>query len=135
MSKVVDRESELVNNEKFVNESLGAQIIAASKGYAKCSMKLETKHANSLGTPMGGVIFTLADYAFAVASNQNGKTVVTQASQITFLTPAVGTELFATANALREGGQTSFYYIIIEDELGTQVAFATINGYLIEQET
>lgn len=133
MQTNTEKPDENFSKEYFVIHSLGADIVSVSDGYAKCCMDLKRKHANSLGTPMGGVIFTLADFAFAVASNQNGNTVVTQASQITFLTPAVGTQLIATAHVIREGGQTSFYYIVIEDELGTQVAFATINGYLIAE--
>ena len=69
----------------FVSEGLGAVIDEASYGYARGSMEIEPRHCNALGIPMGGTIFTLADFAFAVASNQKGRDVVTQASQITFL--------------------------------------------------
>lgn len=121
-------------NERFVNESLGAVIEDANEGYAKCTMAIEPRHCNSLGILMGGVIFTLADFAFAVAANQDGKSVVSQAVQITFLTPAVGKTLTAEAGAIREGRQTSFYSVVVTDELGTEVAFATANGYLVNKE-
>jgi len=39
---------------------------------AICSLTLEAKHKNALGAVMGGVYFTLADFAFAVASNWQG---------------------------------------------------------------
>ena len=119
--------------ERFVNESLGAVIEDASEGYAKCAMAIEPRHCNSLGTLMGGVMFTLADFAFAVAANQEGNAVVSQAAQITFLTPAVGKTLTAEARAIREGGKTSFYSVVVTDDLGTEVAFATANGYLVSR--
>lgn len=125
---------EAFSGERFVNESLGAVIEAASKGYAKCTMAIESRHCNSFGILMGGAIFTLADFAFAVAANQDGKAVVSQAVQITFLTPAVGKTLIAEAGIIREGGKTSFYSVVVTDELGTEVAFATANGYLVSEE-
>ena len=57
----------------FVSQGLGAVIDEAHYGYAKCSMEIEPRHCNALGIPMGGTIFTLADFAFAVASNQRGR--------------------------------------------------------------
>ena len=83
----------------FVSQGLGAVIDEAHYGYAKCSMEIEPRHCNALGIPMGGTIFTLADFAFAVASNQRGRAVVTQASQITFLKSARGKHLTANGSA------------------------------------
>ena len=45
----------------------GAVIEAVGEGYAKCSIILNETHRNALGAVMGGAIFTLADFAFAVA--------------------------------------------------------------------
>lgn len=126
--------NETFSKERFVMESLDATIVEAADGFAKCTMTIRPQHCNSLGIPMGGVLFTLADFAFAVAANQDGKTVVTQAAQITFLTPAVGSSLNAEAKAIRKGAQTSFYSVMIKDDVGTEVAFATANGYLVHNE-
>ena len=87
----------------FVSQGLGAVIYEAHYGYAKCSMEIEPRHCNALGIPMGGTIFTLADFAFAVASNQRGRAVVTQASQITFLKTARGKHLTAEAHQVKDG--------------------------------
>lgn len=123
---------EKFQNDRFAIEGLGAVIEEAEEGYARCTMKIESRHCNALGIPMGGVIFTLADFAFAVASNQKGKSVVTQASQITFLTSAKGDFLIAEAKAVREGSKICFYQITVTDNLGTEVAFATLNGYVVQ---
>lgn len=118
----------------FVHDSLGAYITEVREGYAKCEMQILASHCNAIGIPMGGVLFTLADFAFAVAANQDDKTVVTQAAQITFLTPATGKTLIAEAKLIRAGSMTSFYKIFISDDHGTEVAFATANGYRIRDE-
>ena len=87
-------------HDLFVSEGLGAVIDEAEYGYAKCSMVIEPRHCNALGIPMGGTIFTLADFAFAVASNQNGRDVVTQASQITFLKSAKGKQKWPSSPSM-----------------------------------
>lgn len=119
-------------NDLFVSQGLGAVIDEVSYGYAKCSMEIEPRHCNALGILMGGAAFTLADFAFAVAANQNGREVVTQASQITFLTPAKGKRLTAVARQVKDGRKTCFYEITVSDDLGTQVAFVTVNGFVVK---
>ena len=118
----------------YVSQGLGAVIEEASYGFARCSMDIQPRHCNALGIPMGGVVFTLADFAFAVASNQDGREVVTQASQITFLTPARGKRLTAAARQVKDGRKTCFFEITVTDDLGTEVAFVTVNGYVVKTE-
>ena len=60
----------------------GAVIEAVGEGYAKCSIILNETHRNALGAVMGGAIFTLADFAFAVASNWNKAATQKAASAI-----------------------------------------------------
>ena len=119
-------------NDLFVSQGLGAVIDEVSYGYAKCSMEIEPRHCNDLGILMGGAAFTLADFAFAVSANQNGREVVTQASQITFLTPAKGKRLTAVAHQVKDGRKTCFYEITVSDDLDTQVAFVTVNGFVVK---
>ena len=63
-------------------------------------MTLQPHHLNAAGTPQGGAIFTLADFAFAVAVNAYAETVtVSLQHDITFLSPAKGSEVIAEQNA------------------------------------
>ena len=119
-------------NDLFVSQGLEAVIDEASYGYAKCSMEIQPRHCNALGIPMGGAVFTLADFAFAVAANQEGRDVVTQASQITFLKPAKGKYLTAIANQVKDGKRICFYEVKVTVDLGNDVAFVTINGYVVK---
>ncbi|MBR5534169.1 MAG: PaaI family thioesterase [Ruminiclostridium sp.] len=117
-------------HDAFVSDGLEAVIDEASYGHARVSMDILPRHCNALGIPMGGAIFTLADFAFAVAANQ-GRDVVTQASQITFLKAAQGKRLIAEARLVKDGKRVCFYEVKVNDDLGNEVAFVTINGYVV----
>lgn len=134
MKETLSQLQERFIQDLYVSQGLGAVIEEASYGFARCSMDIQPRHCNALGIPMGGVMFTLADFAFAVASNQDGREVVTQASQITFLTPARGKRLTAAARQVKDGRKTCFFEITVTDDLGTEVAFVTVNGYVVKTE-
>ena len=109
----------------------GIEIIEAREGYAKCSLKIEDKHKNALGHVMGGVFFTMADYAFAIASNFNQPATVTQTSQIMYLSAVKGSTLYAETEKIRAGRRTCFYKIMISDDTGTDIAYVTTTGYIV----
>lgn len=88
---------------------------------------------NENKVPMGGAIFTLADIACAVAANgYSEKKTVSQQASITFLAPAKGKRLIAEASCLRAGRTTALYMAEVRDELGTYVAHATMNAYVLD---
>ncbi len=128
MQEHINRLNQTFAEDHFVKDSLNATIVAAAPGSATCRMTICPTHCNALGIPMGGVIFTLADFAFAVAANQDEKNVVTSAAQINFLKPARGHILTAEAQMIRDEGRNCFYSVLVTDEQGTKVAFATANG-------
>lgn len=120
-------------NDHFATEAAGAVIDLAEPGRAVCSLTLETRHMNENNVPMGGAVFTLADIACAVAANgYSEKKTVTQHASITFLAPAKGKRLVAEASCLKSGRTTALYQVDVRDELGTYVAHATLNGYIIQ---
>ena len=96
--------------------------------YAKCSLALEPKHRNAVGQVMGGVLFTLADFTFAVAANNGGVPTVTSVSQITFLSPVRGEKLFAETTFIKDGRRSCHYLIEITDDRDTLVATVTSTG-------
>ena len=115
--------------DRFAAET-GAVIDEIDDRYARCSLTLEAKHKNALGAVMGGVYFTLADFAFAVASNWQGDTMVSLNSQIAYLGAAKGNMLIAEAVCLKDGRTTAYYEIRIKDELGNTAAVAVSYTHL-----
>ena len=114
--------------DRYATES-GAVIDEIGDHYAKCSLKLGEFHKNAMGGVMGGVPFTLADFAFAVASNWQNPGSVSLSTNITFLGTAKGERLIAEARCVKSGRTTSYYRIDVTDELGNPVAAVTTTGY------
>ena len=120
-------------NDHFAMDVTGIVIDSAGPGEAVCSLDLEERHMNVNKVPMGGVIFTLADFVCAIAVNgYSGSNIVSQNVSITFLAPAKGKRLIAEAACLREGRTTALCVADVRDELGTYVAHAVVNGYRIQ---
>lgn len=119
-------------NDHFATDATGIVIDSAGPGRAVCSLDLEDRHMNANKVPMGGVVFTLADFVCAIAANGcSGRNIVSQNVSITYLSPAKGKRLIAEASCLREGRTTTLYTADVRDELGTYVAHATVNGYIM----
>lgn len=114
--------------DRFAAE-MGAEILEAEPGRARCALTLVPGHQNAAGGVMGGVIFTLADFAFAVAANCQRMETVSLTSQITYLNRAKGERLFASAACVKMGKNTCYYTIDVTDDLGNQVAQVTTTGF------
>ena len=126
----LDRIKERFTGDRFATEAAGAIIEFAEPGHAVCSMVLRPIHLNANSAPMGGAIFTLADFSFAVASNAQGHRVtVTQQVSVNFLSAAKGKKLIAESKCIRQGHSSCFYTVEVRDELGTDVAFLSVNGH------
>ena len=78
---------------------------------------------------MGGVYFTLADFAFAVAANWENMGCVSLHSDISFLGTAKGEKLIAKAVCVKDGRSTSCYRVDVTDNLGNLIATITTTGY------
>lgn len=120
----------LFENDRFATEN-GAVIDEVDDHYAKCSLKIEDRHRNAMGAVMGGVYFTLADFALAVASNWEEMCNVSLNSEITYLTAAKGERLIAEAVCVRNGRTTGYYRIDVRDDLGNLTAAVTATTYRV----
>lgn len=107
----------------------GCIIEDAGKDHARCSMRLTDNHRNALGLVMGGAIFTLADFAFAVAANVDSVPTVATSSSISFLSSSKGTMLMADAKPLHSGKNTCTFIINVTDENGKPIASVTTGGF------
>lgn len=127
----IDELREKFKKDRFATDAAGASIDSISEGGAVISADISEIMQNAEGGIMGGAIFTLADFAFAVANYAVGEKAVTLSSSITFLSTAKGKRLIAEASAIRRGRRTNCYKIDIHDELGHAVATATFNGFIV----
>ena len=84
------------SNDRFATELAKVEFVEIREGFAVCKMPLTPQHRNGLGAPMGGAIFTLADFTASVAANtrvSEGMAIVSLQSDIRFLGTARGKEL------------------------------------------
>ena len=124
-------QKDFFKNDLYATEQTGIEIVAAEPGYAKCSLKIEDRHKNANGHVMGGVFFTMADYAFAIAANLELFPTVTQTAQIVFLSSPKGSTLYAETEKIRSGKKTCFYKIMITDDTGADIAYITTTGFVV----
>lgn len=116
-------------SDLFATEATGIVIEAADVNYAKCRLTIEKKHRNAAGAVMGGAIYTLADFCFAVAANTGNALTVSQTGTVTYLGAAKGVQLIAEAICVKSGRSTCFFTVEVRDELGTLVASVGISGF------
>ena len=125
----LDETREFFKADRFAVEAAGAVIEDAREGFSRCSLELKPVHRNAAGAVMGGAVFTLADFAFAVATNTDPDTMtVSLTSQITYLRPACGRELTAETAVLHMGHRSCVLEITICNDEGALVAKASITG-------
>ena len=118
--------------ERFASEALGARIESAGEGHAVAVADITDAIKNAEGSVMGGVLFTLADFAFAAACYASDDVSVTLSSSVTFLTTAKGKRLVAEAVAVRRGRRTNCYRVDVRDELGTEISTFIMNGFVVK---
>lgn len=126
--KTLEEVKKIFENDRFATEN-GMIIEEIGDGYAKCSLQLEDRHRNAMGAVMGGVSFTLADFAFAVAANWQEVGTVSLSSNIAYLGTAKGERLIAEAVCVKAGRSTGYYRIDVRDEQGNPVAAVTTTGF------
>ncbi|MBQ6990977.1 MAG: PaaI family thioesterase [Clostridia bacterium] len=124
----VDEAREYFKGDRFAMVN-GMTIDELTDGGCICSMAIREDHRNAIGGVMGGVLFTLADFAFAVAANQNHHPTVALDVNINFLSASKGTRLIAHTECVKDGKTTCVYQTEIMDDLGRKVALVTGTGY------
>jgi acyl-CoA thioesterase len=103
-------------------ERCNIELLGLSPGHARAKMSLHPHHCNALGSVQGGAIFTLADFAFAAASNSHGTVAVAINVSITFMKAAATGTLWAEAKELSRNFKLGSYTVEVKDDAGDLVA-------------
>ncbi len=102
---------------------LGIELLELRPGYSRVGMTLAPHMLNGLGMPHGGIIFTLADFAFAAACNSDGQAAVALSVDIHYLSsPNPGARIFAEAVEVRKSRRTGLYRMMVTDEESVLIA-------------
>jgi acyl-CoA thioesterase len=98
-------------------------IEEAREGYARLSMTVRPDMLNGHRIAHGGMIFALADTAFAYACNSRNVSTVAQQASIVFLAPATeGARLIAEAREEAVAGRSGAYAVTVRTAAGESIA-------------
>lgn len=101
---------------------IGATMEAVEPGYCRVSLAVTESMLNFFGMTHGGIVFGLADIAFAAACNSHGQVAVALSMDIHYLNPSqVGDHLVAEAKEINRGAATALYDISISEKNRNEV--------------
>jgi len=100
----------------------GMTITEVREGYAKAEMELQPYHLNGAHTVHGGALFTLADFAFAVASNSKGQLALSINSSISIFKGAQKGKVIAEAREVSHSPKLASFEATVRNEAGDLLA-------------
>ena len=131
----LDELNEFFKNDIFATKLLNAKILEANNDYAKCFFEITADHKNAKGVVMGGAIFSLADFTFAVATNQHEEYyTVSTTSNINFIRPVFNGKLTAEAIKIKDGKTICFYDVNVFDDNNILIAKVNMTGTHVVKE-
>ena len=116
----------------------GIRIDEARRGYCRLSMELRDDMLNGHGTAHGGIVFALADTAFAyVCNGDNNRTVAAQAGIVFLGSAEAGETLIAEAQEVASAGRSGVTRVSVKTATGRDIAeftgySRTIGGAVVE---
>lgn len=123
----------MLNNDP-VSQGLGIKLESISSGNATVSMTVTNAMLNGHKTCHGGILFSVADSAFAFACNSQNQAAVAASCTIDFLLPALaGDELNAIATLYHQGGRTGVYHVTLKNQKDQVIAFFKGNSARIKR--
>ena len=121
--ELAQRCAETMWNEDKASHALGIEIQVTAVGAATASMTVRDDMVNGLNVCHGGLVFALADTAFAIACNAYNVQSFAASCQVEFLRPAMlGDALLATASEEHRGRRSGYYSVNIHNQRDELVA-------------
>jgi len=102
----------ILEDDKFAQFN-GIELVKIDKGCCELKMKIQKHHLNGANTLHGGAIFTLADVAFAVASNSYGDLALGVNANIDYFKAIDSGEIVAKARELNRSRKLATYAVDI----------------------
>lgn len=124
----------LNSNDRFAN-SIGAQLTEIREGYARAELVVEERHLNGANVCQGGVMYTLADLAFAGVANCHGILTLGISNTITFLKSGqLGERIIAECVELLDHHKLPYCDIKVTNNKGELLAVMTGLAYRMKRD-
>ena len=118
------RPDSMLRDDRASTELLGMDVVKMSEGHAIVTMPVREDMLNGHAIIHGGLVFTLADTAFAMACNEEGSVTVSSGAEITFFAPShAGDVLTATARLRSRRGRSGIYDVEVRNGNGIVAEF------------
>ncbi len=125
MNGTIEEMKNSMQNSSY-NRKLGFRLLELSKGYARVAVTLGKEHTNFLGGVDGGLVMSLADYAFACSVNTFGQVRVAAQFNTNFIVaPDPNGELIAEGKTIHAGKTMALTEISVFETGGRLIARAT----------
>ena len=126
---------ERLNTSDRFAQGIGAQLVEIREGYARAELTVEEKHLNGANVCQGGVMYTLADLAFAGVCNCHGTLTLGVNNSITFLKSGqLGEKIIAEAVEVLDHHKLPYCEIKVRNEQGELLAVMTGLGYRLKKD-
>jgi acyl-CoA thioesterase len=121
--QLAERAARTLFDRDRASQSLGIRVVEVRPGYARVVMQVRPDMVNGHRVCHGGIVFTLADSAFAFSCNSYNESTVAAAASIDFLASAFeGDELTAAAVELWRSRRSGIYEITVTNQRGERIA-------------
>jgi acyl-CoA thioesterase len=124
MQNKIQKLEQILKKDRFAFHN-DIHLLSIGKGEAQAEMQVSEKHLNGVDIIQGGALFTLADFAFAAASNSHGRIAVASNASISFFKGISSGKLTAYAKELNLGKSLGHFCVDIYDENNNLIAHFT----------
>ena len=129
--KIIDTMMEL----DYFSQWLGIEVEEISEGKCTLSMIIRKEMLNGFGIAHGGITYSLADSAFAFASNSHGRKAVSIETSISHtISLREGDKIWAVAREESLKNKIGIYFIEVKNEKGEKVALFKGTVYRTDKE-
>ena len=131
--QVAEQSAQALYQRDRASQALGMRLVEVGPGRARVAMTVRPDMVNGHDVCHGGIVFALADSAFAFACNSYNESTVAAAAAVDFLAAArAGDELTAEASELWRTRRNGIYEISVSNQRGERVALFRGRSYRID---
>ncbi|MDB6089879.1 MAG: paaD [Gammaproteobacteria bacterium] len=131
--RLAERAAQALCANDTTSRHLGIRLVEIRPGYARMAMLVRADMVNGHHICHGGMVFTLADTAFAYSCNSYNDNTVAATASIDFLAPAhEGDELTAVATELWRTRRNGIYEITVTNQRDERIALFRGRSYRID---
>jgi acyl-CoA thioesterase len=111
------------------SRTMGIELVEHGSGFARTRLTVTASKVNGHAIAHGGLVFSLADTAFACACNSTGRATVAAGAEITFIASARAGDVLEAVAELRTGFGRQGIYDVTVRRVGDGVAIAEFRGH------